>query len=70
MFYRNPSDDAKNWSNAMLSPISCYQNKFVSVIPGYDIYDELVRKGFRRADHQVENSIKEGDWVLLFYTVK
>ena len=71
MFFHNPSDENASSFNALLYPIGCYENQFVCVIPGdYGMYQELVRTGFKRAVSAVEEQIKNGDFVLLFYTMK
>ena len=71
MFFHNPSDENASSFNVLLYPIGCYGNQFVSVIPGdYDLYQELVHTGFKRAVPAVEEQIKNGDFVLLFYAMK
>lgn len=70
-FYHNPSDDDADCFNALIPPVGNYGNCFVSVAPDdYETYKYLVDYGFKKASIEVEEYIKNGEWVLLFYTMK
>ena len=69
-FYSNPLEENGDWFNALLSPIGSYKNLFISEISDYGFYQDLVGSGFKKADATVENHLKNGDCVLLFYAMK
>ena len=51
-------------------PIASFDGSFVSLIDAESVYDELVSTGFTRADEVTEKHLRQGNPVLLFYTMK
>ena len=56
--------------NAILPPSFVMNDKFVSYLSDYDLYEMYVTDGFSRADEQTEKILKEGGACLLVYSMK
>ena len=63
----NPEGGCRNY---IYFPISSYDGSFVSLIDAESVYDELIATGFTRADEVVEEHLRQGNPVLLFYKMK
>ncbi|MCR2007934.1 6-bladed beta-propeller [Bacteroides acidifaciens] len=65
-FYSNAYIDSYNY---LFQPETSYQDKLVSYLDNYSLYEELVRSGFTRANPTVEQHLKNEGSILMFYTM-
>ncbi len=63
----NPLSGSFNYFNW---PLCQYDGRFVSLLSGDILYDELVEDGFNRADSAIESHLRKGGSALLFYSMK
>lgn len=59
-----------NATNFLYFPIASYKDKLVSYISEYSFYEELIAEGFQRADHNVEENLRNEGSMFVFYTMK
>ena len=70
-FYHNPSDESMSAFNALMPPTGSHENRLISVIPGDEaMYRDLVNAGFKKASPAIEEQIRNGDFILLLYTMR
>ena len=60
----------ENSYNAVLAPSAILDNKFVTYLSDYDLYEELISYGFQKADPETEALLKEGGACLIVYSMK
>ena len=58
-----------NSYNYLLQPKASYQDRIVSYLDNYSLYEELVDSGFVKADLTVEQHLRNEGAILMFYTM-
>lgn len=66
-FTANSKDNAYSF---LIAPIGNYRDKYIAQISSFEQYNSLTENGFPKADSAIENSLKEGGYVLVVYTMK
>lgn len=56
--------------NYLFQPIASYQNRLVSYLDNYSLYEELVETDFVRASSEIEHHLQNEGAILIFYTMR
>lgn len=56
--------------NAMMNVCGIWRNRFVSFIPDYETYKDLLSCGFKKADNTTEECLKKNGQCLILYSMR